>query len=241
MERKDIFVWGVFACAFIIAIYLTFHRRPAIPVGAKSGEDFYRNALKGFDPVKYHSQRAYAFEGDHDYARAAEEYKKLLEISPDDKDLHSHMGETYFKMGMFDEAIAEIEEVMRLDPENWVQREAIGDIYNKKGDSDEALRQYERTLGINPDNALCNRKLGRLYYEKGEYRSAVRVFLRSLEIDPGFGEAHLGLGLAYCALGNREGALAELKRLEDLKMTAMAAQLSEAIDKMNLSQAVPNP
>jgi tetratricopeptide (TPR) repeat protein len=240
MKRREIVKWSAFAVAFLFVLYLTLHRRSSGPVDTKGTEDFYRNALKGFDPVKHHTQRAYAFEGDRDYARAAEEYKKLLKIRPDDKDLHSHMGETYYKMGMFDEAIVELEEVMRLDPENWVQREAIGDIYGEKGDSDEALRQYERALRINPDNALCNRKLGRLYYEKGEYRAAVRVLNRSLEIDPGFGEAHLGLGLAYCALGNREGALAEVKRLEGLKMTTMAAQLSEVIDKINVSQASPD-
>lgn len=239
MKRKDIFTWGAFAVAFLFVLYLTFHRRPVEPVDAKRDGDFYRNALRGFDPVKYHSQRAYAFEGDHNYARAAEEYKKLLEIKPDDKDLHSHLGETYYKLGKMDEAVAELEEVMRLDPENWVQREAIGDIYSQKGDSDEALRQYERTLRINPNNALCNRKLGKIYYQKGEYRPAVRAFEKSLEIDPGFGEAHLGLGLSYCALGDKEAASSELKKLEELKQPAMATQLSEEIGRMGMPNSKP--
>jgi len=233
MNRRELFIWGAFAIIFLCILFLTFHQRAADSRRKKEGEEFYRRAMGKFDPVEYHSQRAYAFDAEHSFKLAAEEYKKLLELKPEDKDLHSHLGATYYKMGMKDQAMAEIEEVLRLDPSNWVQRESLGDIYVEKGDAEEAIRQYERALGINPGNALCNSKLGRLYYTREDYSSAVRAFKRSLEIDPGLGESHLGLGLSYCALGDREGASAEMKKLEDLKKGDMAAQLSEAIVRMD--------
>ncbi len=235
MNRREIYIWGAFAALFICILFITFHQRAPESSGGKAGEDFYRRAMGKFNPVEYHSQRAYAFDAEHSFESAVQEYKKLLELRPDDKNLHSHLGAIYYKMGMKDQAIAEIEEVLRRDPYDWTQRESVGDIYLEKGDVDEALRQYEQSLEINPANALCNRKVGKLYYQKGDYNSAVRAFARSVEIDPGFAESHLGLGLSCCALGDKEGALAEVKKLEELKRTAMAAQLSEAISRMKAS------
>jgi tetratricopeptide (TPR) repeat protein len=209
MNRKEVIIWSAFAIIFLCILYLTVRRRGADSAVKKGSEDFYQQAMRKFDPVEYHSQRAYAFDAEHSFELA-----------------------TYYKMGMKDQAIAEIEEVLRRDPYNWVQRESIGDIYREKGDVDEALRQYEQALGINPENALCNRKIGKLYHQKGEYRSAVMAFKRSVEIDPGFSESHLELGLSYYALGDKEGALAEMKKLEELKRADMASQISEAIGRM---------
>ena len=133
-----------------------------------------------------------------------------------------------------DKAIVEIKEVLRIDPSKWAQREILADTYYEMGDYDRACQEYERVLRDYPRNAMGHCKLGRVYYQKGQYTLARDEFMKAIEVYQKMAEAHLGLGLSYCALGDKEGALPEMKTLKDLKKAEMAAQLSEAIGRMKV-------
>ena len=240
MNRKEISVWGAFAIIFLCILFLTFHRKAADSRRKKEGEDFYQRAMGKFDPVKYHSQSAYAFEADHSFERAAEEYKKLLELRPDDKALHIHLASVYYKMGKKEQATTEMKEFLKRDPYDRSQWENLGNLYLELADNEMALQAFEASLRINPENAFCSGKVGKLYYQKGEYISAIRAFEKSLDIEPGAGEYHLELGLCYVAAGDADGAEKQKQILKNLKREDLYGKLSDAMQNENNKGAPPS-
>ncbi len=229
MDRRMLLWLGSTLIIFSI-VYVVFYMGGTGLEDKRELDNTSKRALEGFDPVDYHMKRAHAYESEKSFEAAADEYKKLLEINPDDSATHSHLSAIYYKMGDIDKATAEIREVLKRDPENWVQREALANLYYKQGKHDLAIREYEESLRCNPDNALGHSLLGKAYYEKGSYNFAIREYEKSLRVHPDFKEAHLGLGLCYVATGNREGALGEKRKLEGLDKD-LSLQLSEAIKK----------
>ena len=215
------------SCYFI---YMIFFGNGDVSKGGREAKGPYKRAMEGFDPLKYHTQRAFAYEAKQSYEMAINEYKKIAEIRPEDSVTHSHLASLYYKLGMPDEAIEEVKNVLKIDPDNWVQREALADLYYEQERYDLAIQEYERALQRNPDNALCYTSLGKAYYNLGEYLFARRAYDKSTEIDPLFGEAHLGLGLSCLALGEMKAALEQKRILEKIN-EELAAGLSEKIEK----------
>jgi len=240
MNRKEIIIWGAFAIIFLCILFFAFHQKATDSAVKKGSEDFYQQAVRKFDPVEYHSQRAYAFDAEHSFKLAAEEYKKLLELKPEDKNLHIHLACVYYKMGKKEQAATEMKEFLKHDPYDRSQWENLGDLYLELADNEMALQAFEESLRINPENAFCSGKVGKLYYQKGEYGSAIRAFEKSLAIDPGAGEYHLELGLCYVAAGDADGAEKQKQILKNLKREDLYVKLSEAMQNENNKGAPPS-
>lgn len=228
MKRRDMLLWGGCAAFFCVAVYAALRIGGWRDAAPPPGEPPLRAPLQGFNPVQYHSQRAFAYEADGSFEHAAEEYLKLIEMNPGDAALHSHLSAVYYKMGKKDKAIEEIKEVLRLDPGDWAQHEALADLYAEEGEFDLARDHYEESLRINPENALCLSKLGRLYYMAKNYDDAVRAYMKSISIDSNLPEARMGLGLCFVATGNIEGARREREALSKMHIE-LASQLADAI------------
>jgi tetratricopeptide (TPR) repeat protein len=245
MERKDTFIWGAFAVAFLLILYLTFRARGPATTGQERRVNPYATAVAKVDPVKYHMKRAYAYEAECSTEMALREYQELVRLNPDDIIAHTNLAALYYKLDDRDKAIAEIREVLRIDPSRWTQREILADTYYDMGEYERAIYEYSRTFSDYPRNAMGHYKLGRVYYKTKRYSLARDEFTKAIEVYDGIAEAHLGRGLSYCALGNKDGALAAIRKLRELKKEDMADQLSEAVDRMDagnkVKSQIPNP
>jgi len=229
LSTQEKTTWGVSIAALILLGLLSIAvQRAATREEVREPEDPYRAQVAKVDPVVYHSQRAYAYEAGGAYSIAAAEYRELLDKSPEDKDLHSHLASVYYKMGEMDKTMEEIKEVIRIDPNNWAQREVLADISYERGDYDGAIAEYEEALRSNPENSLGHSKLGRVYYLRGMYTLAEEQFNKSLEVFSGITEARLGLGLCALARGDIAGAVKQREALEKMK-SPFALQLGEAL------------
>ncbi|MFQ5649218.1 MAG: SpoIIE family protein phosphatase [bacterium] len=87
----------------------------------------------------------------NDYAKAIEEFKKVIDVYPDYKEAHSILGNAYFRNRMYNEAALEYQRVKEIDPNDITAYENMGVIYANLGDYKQALGEWKKVMELNPD------------------------------------------------------------------------------------------
>jgi Tfp pilus assembly protein PilF len=107
----------------------------------------------------------------------------------------------------------------------------LGFLDQESGDVHAADREYRAALAADPDNGTARGDMAVLFAGTGDYATAVRLWQRVLDADPAQTAAGYNLALGQCQLGQKEDAVATLKRLlsfapDDQRARAMAAALA---------------
>jgi tetratricopeptide (TPR) repeat protein len=103
--------------------------------------------------LQRHLEAAKQAEQVRDYARAAEEYKKLLSLRPQSAEICQNLGLVYHLQNKFQEAIPVFERALALQPNLWGTSLFLGIDYYKTNQFAKALPALERALRTNPKDA----------------------------------------------------------------------------------------
>lgn len=123
-----------------------------------------------------------AFLWDWDWAAADRQFKRAIELTPADPEIH-HMYAHYLSaMGRFDEALAESQRLLELDPLSPASRNHLGWHYLYAHQFDQAIEQYKLVLALDPNFAEAHRQLAEAYAEKGRFDEAVAETLKRWEL-----------------------------------------------------------
>lgn len=150
------------------------------------------------------------------FAKAAEEYDRALEISPNSARARHALGEAYLKGGDLARAEKTLAEAVRINPQFLKAYESLGELYTALGDQDKALAFLEKAGRISPYNPERQVKLGKLYMEKGDKDKADQSFqlaLKNAAHDPGL---HTEIGEVYLAAGDDSKAAAAFSSSIDI-------------------------
>jgi tetratricopeptide (TPR) repeat protein len=148
---------------------------------------------------------------DWDWATAAAEFKRALELNPNSAPIHEKYAFYLARTGRLSEAIAEVERGVDLDPVSWHSFHAEGFIcyFSRRYDRALSLILRVRALDINPPD--WSFLLGDVYAEQGKYSESIAEFLKS-----GNGPDSLGhLGNAYSRAGRLEEARRTIEQLQE--------------------------
>lgn len=195
----------------------------------------YAAALKDFQDVlsrnpKFADARHYtgvclSFLGYPDAALI--EFEQAIELNPRYIEAHINRAITLNELGRFEEARAAFDAAARLERESKGPYSTaasarlanthamLGDMYREAGAPEEAIRQYRRALEIRafPDIRV---RLGEALLQNNQPKEAAEELRKVLETNPRFTAALLNLGLACYRMGDREGALREWSRVQDI-------------------------
>ena len=130
-------------------------------------------------------QQAYQAQTEGEFDRAAQLYKRSLEIFPT-AEAHTFLGWTYHFQGKVEDAIAECKRAIEVDPEFGNPYNDIGAYLIELGRPDEAIRWLERAIEApryDPRH-FPHFNLGRVYYAKGMFSRARQCFQEALRIEP---------------------------------------------------------
>ncbi len=147
------------------------------------------------------------------YGEAIEQYRKALELNPDDFVAHRYLAAAYAKSGMAEQAEEHVQIADKLDPSLMVNE---GTDLAKKGFVKEAIEQYEKALAINPNHASAHYNLGITYAKSGQMEKAGKHLEASVRLKPNNALYRNTLGLVYQNEGSFDKAVEQFKAAVEL-------------------------
>lgn len=160
-------------------------------------QDRYADAVKAYDngiatfrseqpaqwPVYY--ARGIAHERIKDWPAAEKDFRKALELSPDQPLVLNYLGYSYLEMKTnLDEALSMIERAVKARPDDGYITDSLGWALYRLGRYDEAVAPMERAVELTPVDAIVNDHLGDVYWAVGRKREAEFQWKRALSFKP---------------------------------------------------------
>jgi len=99
-------------------------------------------------------------------------------------DEHFRVGNLYYEMGLFDEAIEEYRKALRLAPTFADIITRLGITLRDQGKHNESIKEFKLAIENNPNFIPARLHLGITYYSQGFYGLAEEEWRRALTIDP---------------------------------------------------------
>ncbi len=210
---------------------------------------------------------AFALSDKHQYQAAIPEWKKALEMDPDDAKAHINLGTALAETGQADAALVHFQRAIDLNPVYASAYSAMASLLVRTGKPGDAVPYYEKSVQLKPDDAKLLDSLGAALAYAGRPGEAIVEYRKALQIDPTYASsyAHLGVALAKsgqadeaiplldkalelnpkdeAAESNLGGALAEKGRLDDAIahcQKALALDANDAQAHTNLAIALSN-
>lgn len=150
---------------------------------------------------------------DWDFPAAEREFKRAIELSPNEPTVHVKYGGFLSRMpSRFDEAIAEANHALRLDSFSVTANIGAVIVFYNTRHYDRAIEQALKTLEIDRDLAIPRYFLGAAYLEKGQSEQAIT----ELQKNRGRSVVLGLLGYAYAVAGRKAEALKALAELQAL-------------------------
>src|SRR5579864_2093153 len=164
------------------------------------------------DSVWVHEISGEVMESMKNYDGALVEYKKAVEMSPDQPGTHYLLGNAYWSLNMWEPATEQFRAELANDPANCQAQWKIGAmIVEQHGDAAEALSEIQKALDTCPDLMAARLDRARALLKLDRPAEALRDLEAVEKTDPAETSTHFLLAQAYRALGKTEQAQAEMK------------------------------
>jgi len=151
------------------------------------------------------SDRALDFYRQGRFEEAIAEWKKALELDPQDAAAISNLGAALHGAGRIEDAAREFARALELDPDNVRAHTNMGIALARSKRYDEAARHFERALELRPGDAQARSAYGGMLIETGRTEEALGHLRVALELTPDSPDA----------LNNYAGALARAGRYQE--------------------------
>lgn len=207
--------------------------------------------------ANYYRRRGYLYEGSYppEYEKAIKDYTESLQLDPKNISVYYSHGDTYYKMGNYEKAIADYLIALRKKPDTWLQclhqdlsnvvclSVAIqlnpnladayayrGDVYNQNGKLELAIADYSDAIRLNSQFKMhAHFARSQIYEEFGEYDKAIEDYTEIIKNDPDLALLYYFIrGDTYYKLGKKEQANADY--LEGFRNDPSATYFCENID-----------
>ncbi len=141
--------------------------------------------------------RGISYEREGQWDKAEADFKRVLEIEPDNADALNYLGYTWVDRGEnLTEAFDMIRKALELEPNSGAITDSLGWAHYKLGQYQEAKRKLEDAVALSPSSATIIDHLGDVYWKLGRFREAGYQWERALEFEPTDKErAHIKLKL----------------------------------------------
>jgi tetratricopeptide (TPR) repeat protein len=177
------------------------------------------------------------------FAAAAAEWKKALEIQPGEASAHYNLGLCLFQSGRTPEAIEHYEKALAISPEYPEAHNNLGGALSSLGRLDEAILHFQKAVDLDPARASAQTNLGTLLAQQGRFAEAIPHFEIAIQHDPGNAETESSLGWALAMAGRPDEALPHLEKAVAAKSDVLEYRLYLArtlAAKSRFAEAIPH-
>ncbi len=141
----------------------------------------------GGDPERWalYYTRGIALERVQQWGRAEKDFKRALQLSPEEATVLNYLGYSWLDRG---ENVAEARQMIELalskKPQDGYIVDSLGWAMYLMGEFEEAVVQLERAVSLNPSDATINEHLGDAYWKIGRENEARFQWRRALTMEP---------------------------------------------------------
>jgi len=141
-----------------------------------------------------------------DFGKAAEHFRRGIELAPDSPSLHHKLGTALSLSGDTRAAAAQFEEAIRLSPGFAQSHYSLGLLLAAAGQYREAADRFATAVRYEPNYVDARLRLGEMLQRTGRPDAALAQYTRVIEIDPRVAEARFGYATSLAQLGRFEEA-----------------------------------
>ena len=160
---------------------------------------------------------------DFDFAGAEAQFRRALELAPQNPDVMRNLASLLAVLGRPNEAVALAQRAIALDPLRTAGQRSLSLFLTSLGRYDEAEAALHKSIALQPQSAANYMQLATIQILRGNPAAAVE--LAKQETDP-FWRTY-ALALACFAHGDRAEADAELKKLTDEDADDSGSQIAQ--------------
>jgi tetratricopeptide (TPR) repeat protein len=195
------------------------------------------DALKKINEIDPNSVVAHEITGEidesmHNYDSALVEYKKAVDLAPQQPDTHMHMGNAYWLIGKWDSAQTEFKAELAIDPNNCNAQWKLANAMLEANDSnEEALSQLNQSIDRCPTLMQARVDRARALIRLGKHKDAFPDLIMAEKDSPSEPTIHFLLASVYRVEGRSADAQLEMQtysRLQQEARETVAGQASGA-------------
>ncbi len=149
---------------------------------------------------------------------------RAIEIHPNYKLSYLLLGNSYFHLGNYEQAIIYFRHVLKLDPNYNEGKKNLGVALRNQGkvmgeknnNLTAAITLLQEAVQYLPDDYETYQLLGVAHGQKGDSQKAIEYFRKEIELAPNNATAHFNLGIALQHVGDAAGAQASFEKAKAL-------------------------
>jgi superkiller protein 3 len=155
--------------------------------------------------------RCYFLGPDNLLPRAEDDYRKALELDPDNAAAHNELGLLYQRKGRHEQAVTEFKAAIAADPDLFVAYNNLGASLIATKQFNEAITVLQQAIAIKPElkGYYIYQNLGIAFLYAGKLPEAEASFLLEVALNPDYAEGHVNLGNVYLLTGRYDDAIYE--------------------------------
>ena len=163
------------------------------------------------------------------YDGAVVEFKKAVEMAPQQAGTHYELANAYWNLGDWDAASAEFQAELANDPHNCMAKWKLGNILlEQNARPDEALADIDEALSTCPTLTQARVDRARALLKLNRNQDALPDLEAAVKASPEEPTIHFFLAQAYRALGRAQDAKSEMQAFAKLEENARAATAERA-------------
>ena len=130
-------------------------------------------------------QRGIAYERLKQWPKAEPNFRKALELFPNQPQVLNYLGYSWIDMNMnLEEGMEMIRKAVELRPSDGYIVDSLGWAHYRLGEYDDAVRELERAVSLKPDDPVLNDHLGDAYWRVGRRLEATFQWSHARDMKP---------------------------------------------------------
>jgi serine/threonine protein kinase/tetratricopeptide (TPR) repeat protein len=173
---------------------------------------------------------------ERDWAGAEREYRRAIELDPENVWAHHWYSLFLGVMGRHQESFGENKRALEIDPMSAHANMVHGTLLYIARFYDRAVEELKKALEIEPQNVLATFYLGLVHLESGRYEEALTYMARSAELGGNMPFYIQGIAYAHASAGRKELAQAVLAKLDEMMSKAHVSPVFQALIHFRLGE-----
>lgn len=148
----------------------------------------------------------------NDLDAAIPEWRKAVELNPDEDRSHFNLAVALERKGLLQEAAEHYRTAIKIEPDQAAAYANLAGILERTGAAEAAFELYRKAVEVDPENPAAQTNLAAALVTRGRTEEALEHGRLALEADPDFADGHNIVGIILARGGRLDEGILHLER-----------------------------